>query len=483
METGIRSILGHPMQYSIRNLSVTAGSQLDGIIPLLHDISLDFVDNECIGLLGPSGAGKTQLSYALSRLNIFRGCKINCDRQSFVEGELTIDLGSIDLLEAFRSKSIGYIFQEAFSYFNPILKIKAQLEGIDAIEVNELEDLFKACGIYDVNRILSSYPHQLSGGQLQRIAIIQCLLRNPSIIIADEIESALDADNAKMMMKLLLDLKARRAFTLIWITHDQQKAQSICERIWYVEGGQLIYDGPSHKFKPIHYLYPASSSLEPGTVYIKLEHISKSFSLGRDSGKLNILDSVSLTINQNEVIGLIGSSGSGKSTLAKIIAGLISPDHGNVYIDGVEITPPRKPDKTIQYIFQDAYSSLNPSWTVQMILKEAIDAGNNAYNLKDLLNKGALDEDVLNVYPSALSGGMKQRVAILRAIAVKPRVLILDESLNAMDHALQVKILNMLMSHIKETKMSMVVVSHQENLVNAVCGRIYSLDSGILTLH
>lgn len=471
------------MRYSIRHLNVTTGDKQKDTIPLLQDINTVFQENEFIGLLGPSGAGKTQLSYALGRLNTFRGNKINCESQTYSEADQVIDLSKTDLQEGFRSKFVGYIFQEAFSYFNPVLKIKSQLEGIETTGINELEDLFKTCGLQDIDRILSSYPHQLSGGQLQRIAIIQCLLRKPSIVIADEIESALDKDNANKIMKLMLELKTTLKFSLIWVTHDQEKAKALCERIWYVEDGRLIYDGPANEFRLIKHYYPGSPSIQVGRECIRLENITKSFRPGPNDTTLNILNSVHCSIFQNEVIGLMGSSGSGKSTLARIIAGLTSPDSGKIFIDGVEIHTRRKPDKSIQYIFQDAYSALNPSWTTKMILYEAIKAGDNAYTLPDLLNKGGLSESILDLLPSALSGGMRQRIAILRAIAIRPKVLILDESLNAMDHNLQVKILNMLINHIEETKMSMIIVSHQENLVKAVSGRIFRIESGLLSLY
>lgn len=468
------------MGYTIRHLKVTVPDQDTGSTTILKDITLEIKDNEIIGLLGPSGAGKTQLSFAFGKLNTYYGGSIESNLQNYQTSGGVYELKNENELEKFRSKEIGYIFQEAFSYFNPVRKIKSQIKGIDKINLSEVKLLFEETGLEDQERIMNSYPHQLSGGQLQRLMIIQCLIRDPHLIIADEIDSALDETNALLVMDLILKLKSKRNFALLWISHDQIKAKRLCDRIWYIENGYLKYDGPADLFDPVRFEYPSIKSIHSGTELIRLEHIRKSYPA---FGVIkNILLDEFIKIQQGEIIGIIGPSGGGKSTLAKIIAGLIQPDSGKIFLDGKIVSLERKPDKNIIYLFQDVYSSLNPQLSVREILSEASDAGGNNYSLADLLKMGDLDDHVKNNKPAELSGGMRQRVAILRAIAIRPGLLILDESLNALDHELQVRILKMLEDQIVETKMSLLVISHQEDLVKAVSSKIYKVQSGKISL-
>ncbi|MEP7321955.1 MAG: ATP-binding cassette domain-containing protein [Saprospiraceae bacterium] len=468
------------MEYTIRHLKVTVPDQITGSATILKDITVEIKDNEIIGLLGPSGAGKTQLSFAFAKLNTYYGGSIQSKEQTYKTSNRDYDLNDEDELEKFRSKEIGYIFQEAFSYFNPVQKIKSQLDVVDKVKLTELKNLFEETGLEDQERIMNSYPHQLSGGQLQRLMIIQCLIRDPQLIIADEIDSALDETNALLVMDLILKLKSTRNFALLWISHDQIKAKRLCSRIWYLENGNLKYDGPADRFDPVQFDYPSIKSHHSGLELIRLERIRKSFTA---FGVIkNILLDESITIHQGEIIGIIGPSGGGKSTLAKIIAGFIHPDSGNIFIDGKIISPERIPNKRIIYLFQDVYSSLNPQLSVEDILSEALDAGGNKYSLAVLLKMGELDDNVMNNKPSELSGGMRQRVAVLRAIAIRPGLLILDESLNALDHELQIRILKMLLDQIVETKMSLLIISHQEDLVRAVSDKIYKIQSGKMSL-
>lgn len=468
------------MWYGLQHLNLSYEDQV-----ILDDMSLEVKEDEFIGVLGDSGSGKTQLSLAIGGLNRFYGAKISSQSNTFSyegkESNLTDTIAAVE----FRRLSIGYILQEAFSYFNPVLKIKQQLADKN-FNSDDIKTLLPAIGLPDIDRILNSYPHQLSGGQLQRLAIVTCMAGSPQIIVADEIESALDAENASLVFDLLLKLKKEKKFSLIWVTHDQHKAKKLCDRIWYVRAGKLEYDGPAASFIPFRVEYPTAPTDHVGGEVIRLAHINKSYvttlgSFGNKKPVENIiLNDVSWSVKKGEVIGLIGSSGSGKSTLARIVAGIEPADQGQIYIEG-NLVAVHKLNKNIIYLFQDAYSSLNPSLSCRTILGEAIAAGAGRLSISKLLSMGNLPVDILDKRPSALSGGMRQRLALLRAIACGPELLILDESLNALNTGLQVSILEMLFRFQKDTGLAILIISHQSILLTRVCHRVYKLMDGSLS--
>ncbi|MBL0113664.1 MAG: ABC transporter ATP-binding protein [Saprospiraceae bacterium] len=194
------------MWYRLQHLNLSYEDQV-----ILDDISLEVKEDEFIGVLGDSGSGKTQLSLAIGGLNRFYGAKISSQYNTFsYEGKESNLSDTIAAVE-FRRLSIGYILQEAFSYFNPVLKIKQQLADKN-FNSDDIKTLLPAIGLPDIDRILNSYPHQLSGGQLQRLAIVTCMAGSPQIIVADEIESALDAENASLVFDLCSNLKRKKNF-------------------------------------------------------------------------------------------------------------------------------------------------------------------------------------------------------------------------------------------------------------------------------
>lgn len=453
---------------------------------ILRDISLDIAPNDLIGLVGDSGAGKSQLIYSLARLNTYYGGTISCETQRFDYQGVTLDLNRPEDLNIFRKDHIGYIFQEAFSYFNPVLKLKDQLFSPGTkIAQEEVEQLMISFKLNELKRMLDSFPHQLSGGQLQRMAIVQCLVKKPKILVADEIDSAMDAKTAEQVIDMILQLKAKERFAMIWISHDQKKTKAIAQKIWAMEEGQLVYDGPAETFKIRQNIFPAKSPMK-GVEVLRLESVSKSFKQNNGffrslTNPVNLLNGVSLYLNKGEIVGLIGASGSGKSTIAKIISGLTDYELGSISLNGIQL-PKMQSDKRIIYVFQDAYSSLNPVWTVEEILQEALSIGGSTIDLNDLLQSAGLQYDIKNKTSVELSGGMRQRLALLRALVCLPEVLILDESLNAVDGVVQQAIIQMLIKHQVETKMAILIISHQAELVIGLCHRTYALGEGKLML-
>jgi len=475
--------------YTIEHLNLSFPDPDGNKKQVLTDIDISIAAQDCIGILGKSGSGKTQLVQALAGLNEYRSGEISSLSNQYIAstGEVW-NLSDKTRLLAFRKSEIGYIFQEPFSYFNPTLKMGRQLflDKSDRKSPDELPGWFVKLGLEDHQRILSSYPHQLSGGQLQRIAILSCLIRNPRIVIADEITASLDPDTSRLILKLLTDLKKDLGFALLWVTHDELEATQYCNRIWIIEQGRLIADMEAQKY-PLNKLFLDNNgrSHPRQNEILKLRHIHKSFlnagsSFGERVTKNVVLHDISFSVFKGEVLGIIGPSGGGKSTLAKIVAGMESWDQGEIYFNSKQISSGTGVSKEIIYLFQDAFSSLNPQLTCRVLLDEAWEAGQRRVDRISLLSLAQLDESLLSKKAISLSGGLRQRFALARALAVNPDILIMDESVNALDIPLQKQILDMLSQHLKTVEMTIIFISHQLDVVRKFAGRIIHLREGRL---
>lgn len=459
---------------------------------VLYDIPIDIQAGECIGILGKSGGGKTQLVLALARLNEYRGGVVSTTTNRYCDAKGNVwDLKDNTQLNAFRKTEIAYIFQEPSSYFNPTLKIGKQItlaENPKEPESATIKEWFLKVGLEDYDRIMTSYPHQLSGGQLQRLAILACLIRKPRIVVADEITASLDPQHARLILHLLVDLKKELGFSLLWVTHDESEAVQYCNRIWVVDKGKIkIYD-PVRDY-PLNTLNldHKKKRSEPGIELLKLIQINKSYLppdnrlFGRVSTGHKVLKEVSMSMGKGEILGLVGPSGGGKSTLAKIIAGIENWDQGEIFYKSERVYPGSGMNKEIIYLFQDSFSSLNPQLSCRYLLEEALKAGRNRMPVADMLALAQLDSSILDKKAISLSGGLRQRFALARALAVNPEILIMDESVNALDLPLQKQILDMLVIHQKKTQMAILFISHQDEVVRQFTTRQVRLENGVLT--
>jgi len=459
---------------------------------VLSDIRVDIRAGECIGILGKSGGGKTQLVQALARLNEYRGGVVSTTSNGYIDAKGGVwDLNDKTRLNSFRKSEIGYIFQEPSSYFNPTLKTGNQIALLDnpqQLDSTVIKGWFLKLGLEDYDRIMTSYPHQLSGGQLQRLAILACLIRNPRIVVADEITASLDPHNARLILKLLVDLKKELGFSLLWVTHDESEARQYCDRIWVVEQGKLkFYDSVRDFPLNVLTLEHKKKRSDPGIEILKLIKVNKSYMpsdnrlFGRARWGHSVLKDVSMTLVKGEILGLVGPSGGGKSTLAKIIAGIENWDQGELFYKSQPVYPGSGLNREIIYLFQDAFSSLNPQLPCRYLLEEALKAGRNTVTVSAMLALAQLDSSVLDKKAISLSGGLRQRFALARALAVNPEILIMDESVNALDLPLQKQILDMLVLHQKKTQMAVLFISHQAEVVRQFTGRQVLLENGVLT--
>ncbi len=425
--------------------------------------------------------------------------------------------------------AMAMIFQNPRAALNPIRTVGAQIS--DAIlahrrlsrheALSEALDLLRAVQIRDPERRPNAYPHELSGGMCQRVMIAIAISCSPQLLIADEPTTGIDVTTQKVVMDLLARIAAARGMAAILITHDLGLAARYCRRVVVMEQGRLVeeaepltlFHSPQHPYtKRLVAASPtASSRVEdlvvggdarplvqgkelppsaPGTPpLLDVQHIAKRF----DDGTAAVAD-FSLTMVAGESVGLVGESGSGKSTTSRVICRLIDPTEGDILFDGYSIAKipardfHRSPSrKDIQIVFQDPNDSLNPRFTafdciahplIRLLGMRSGDALRR--RVEECTERVGLPKDLLLRFPHQLSGGQKARVGIARAIACRPRLLVLDEPTAALDVSVQAVVLQLLDRLRREDNLAFLFVSHDLNVVRMMCERTIVLRGGVI---
>ena len=477
-------------------------------MPVVKGISYTVNKNEILCVVGESGSGKSVTAHALMGL--------------LPEGELRIASGEIryrdrNLAELspkewtnLRGKSFGMVFQEPMTALNPIMRIGRQVDEVlerhtdmDAGARRErVLQLFRDVLLPDPERLIDSYPFQLSGGQRQRVVIAMALALEPDILIADEPTTALDVTTQAQILTLIKDIQSRMGIGVIFITHDFGVVAEIADRIVVMRHGEVVENGtaddvlnrPSHPYTrkliaSVPHLPEGKAVAAPTQPLMVVRKLMKTF--GLDGGRRVVaLNDISLNIEQGETLGLVGESGSGKSTLGRTLIGLIHPDSGSVRIEGQELVGLSAKDwrqhrKQIQMVFQDPYASLNPRHKiVEAVAQGPIAFGENrAKALKDareLLELVGLGGDAGDRYPHQFSGGQRQRVGIARALALKPRLLIADEAVSALDVSIQAQVLELLKKISGQFDLSVLFITHDLRVAAQICDRIAVMRQGEL---
>lgn len=507
-----------------QNLSVRLNQQY-----LLQNISFQLNSNQTLAIIGESGAGKTHLCYAIMGLltKSFQidGKVLFKTQQGY---ENICEYHEIDY-QQFRKNQIAMIFQESMTSLNPLKTVQQSFQ--DILHLNQCsKKYFKSQVIqylYNVGLIthaentaqqqalLVSYPHQLSGGQKQRLLIALALAQKAKILIADEPTTALDADLAQEILRLLKRIQCQYQMSLILISHDLHLVRDFADSVLLLRSGKMIEYSPVEQIftQPQHdytkYLltlnlgYAVKPVLQDRHILLNVENLTVSYPLAKSffwqkSYYVNLFQNINVQLRQGESIGIIGQSGIGKSSFALAILGLI-PSTGLVELvldqqriafnqnKNTILAPYRR---YIQMLFQDTSSSLNPSFTVEQLILEPIlfhiqpkpNQFEQQKRLSEILSCVGLDENMKSKYPHQLSGGQKQRVALARAMILKPKIMILDEPTASLDIYHQVAILNCLRELQKTAQTSFILISHDLKVVGAFCQKIYRLSSTGLTL-
>lgn len=451
---------------TVDNLSIFRKKDKENLL-LLHPLSFTISQNERVGLVGPSGSGKSITMKAI--LGIL-------PENLFISQNTPIIFHEIG-----NSNVVSFIPQNAQLNLNPLITCGNQLlEVVNLVcklstkreKYDQCIDWLEKVGLSDAVRIFNSYPHELSGGQLQRITIAMALIQKPSLILADEPTTALDPILQHQVLTLLFTLADSIQAGVLIISHDVHLISKWTNTLIYLDKG-----------KKVDYISPYQLNL---TEQIKVDDIKETLlSIKNVSVKFKkglfrptyftALSDICLSINKGECVGVIGVSGSGKSTLAKFICGIIPHFEGTVFFTN--------PKDKVQMIFQNPFLSLNPKFRVDETLISSLKTIKNKHllnrqNLIEILDLVGLDESFLSKFPQECSGGEQQRIAIARAICVNPSLLILDESLASLDIERQFSIVNLLNELKQKLNISMLFISHDINMVMAVSDYIYVLSSG-----
>lgn len=488
----------------------------------LNGIDLVVAPGEAVGVVGESGSGKTLL--ALSILRLLEGQRFTLQGKAadlVVSGVVEFCGQNLYLLDQerlrqVRGKGISLIFQESLSSLNPVLRIGVQVaeafRAHDCVSVkaarNEGLRLLEQVGFSNSKEIAESYPHQLSGGMRQRVCIAMAIACKPKIIIADEPTTALDSTTQSHILNLLDDLRSKEKMSVILISHDLRVVSALCDRIAVMRAGKIVESATKSEFfhspasaysKGLIEAIPlpafTSQELPSQRETLALERVSLSYQkrrgfpswgswLKKRRTEISAVSDVSLRLYDGEVFGLLGESGCGKTSLGRCILRIAPRATGSIRLEGNEISglsfrgmiPFRK---RLQLIFQDPGAALNPRMTVREILDEPFlihslvpsREARSAAILK-CLKDVELGEEVLTLTPQQLSGGQKQRICIARALALKPKVLVCDEPFTALDTPLQAQMVGLLQRIQRERQMTILMISHDLNLVGVFAHRI-----------
>ncbi|MGN6305933.1 MAG: ABC transporter ATP-binding protein [Mesorhizobium sp.] len=485
----------------------------DGEREVVSDLSFTLARGETLCIAGESGSGKSMTSLAVMRLLPKPAARIAAGSIGFA-GE---DLVGLDerAMQAIRGNRIAMIFQEPMTSLNPVLSIGRQL--IEAIETHtdlsrgearrHAVEALKAVRIPEAESRLKQYPHELSGGMRQRVMIAMALALKPDVLIADEPTTALDVTVQGEVLELLRDLQRRHGTSIILITHDMGVVAEMADRVIVMRNGRMVEQGKvGDIFAAPREVYtrellaavprmgsgaaspeaaaPSESVIDDiaavRNLTVRFDRRSGFFS--RVTHRVHAVEGISFGIRPNETLALVGESGCGKSTTAKAIAGLV-PFTGSISVNGRDFTglsgeALKAVKRDVQMIFQDPYASLDPRMRVGDLVAEPMlihgigSASERRERVAALFERVGLKPDQMELYPHEFSGGQRQRVCIARALALRPKLIIADESVSALDVSVQAKVLELLKELQTEFGIAYLFISHDMAVVENISDRV-----------
>lgn len=507
---------------------------------VVNSINFEIRTNEILGIVGESGSGKSITSLALMGLLPTKNVSVSG----------SVDFKGIDLLnlssrewQNIRSKKIAMIFQEPMSALNPSMRCGKQVAEVlirheictPKLVKKEVLRLFSQVLLPDTEKIYRSYPHEISGGQMQRVMIAMAIACKPDLLIADEPTTALDVTVQKEILQLLKDIQRETKMGMLFISHDLNVISEIADKVLVLYRGDAIefgytsqiFKSPQHNYTKALLLsrpseeerlevLPTIHSLQenkfvPRQITIsqrasrhknlytqrpilEIKNLVKSYPIHQGLFKRKIdfraVNSVSFSIYPGETVGLVGESGCGKSTLAKAIMQLEPIDNGSIWYKGENVTnlkgeSLKKFRREVQLVFQNPFASLNPKMRIGNAILEPMQAhsllnshSDRVKRVKDLLELVGLNASYFTRYPHELSGGQRQRIGIARAIAVNPKVIICDESVSALDISVQAQVLNLLNNLKKEFGFSYLFISHDLAVVKYMSDQLIVMNKG-----
>ena len=495
---------------SVNGLDVVARTDA-GDTPLVEGLTFDLRRGETLCIAGESGSGKSITSLAI--MGLLPQPAVRISGGSILFGGR--DLATLDeaAMRRIRGDRIAMIFQEPMTSLNPVLSIGRQL--IEAIEAHtslprgaareRAIEALDAVRIPQAETRLKQYPHELSGGMRQRVMIAMALALRPDVLIADEPTTALDVTVQGEVLELLRDLKNDFGTSIILITHDMGVVAEMADRVIVMQKGRMIESGavgplfalPSQDYtrallEAVPRLgagmaKPAGERAAPAGNVVDVEHLTVGFDIrggifGRATHRVHAVENVSFTIRDRETFSLVGESGCGKSTIAKALAGLV-PFTGDIRLGGTSIAGLdrhglKRVRRDIQMIFQDPFASLDPRMRVGDLVGEPLiihgiaTPSERSERVAALFDRVGLSPDQMERYPHEFSGGQRQRICIARALALRPKLIIADESVSALDVSVQARVLELLKELQAEFGIAYLFISHDMAVVENISDRV-----------
>ena len=467
------------------------------------DLSLTIERGDRFGIIGESGSGKSLTALAIADL---------LPETAEVSGALRFDGSALPVDEVamarLRGKRIGMVFQEPMTALNPLMTVGEQIEeaialaGLAEAADVALPDLLGEVGLDPAHA--GRFPHQLSGGQRQRAMIAMALASQPDLVIADEPTSALDVITQRTVLDLISEICARRHMTLLFISHDLRAVAALCSHVAVMRAGQIVEQGETKALiaaPKADYTRRLLGATRMGKLtaparaadvpLLRVEGVSRiyrqgGFWLWRDAPVKAVTD-VSFSIDAGECVALVGPSGCGKTTLARMIVGLDSASAGQMRLDGTAYHGRDLPPLLragLSLVFQDPFSSFDPRMSVGQSLAEPLHLLGRMTDeerdtrLKEAIEDVGLDASMLARFPHEFSGGQRQRLAIARSLVTRPRLVVLDEPVSALDVSLRGEVLALLARLRAEHGLSYLIISHDLDMVAAMADRVLVMEAG-----
>ncbi|TBB78031.1 ABC transporter ATP-binding protein [Rhizobium ruizarguesonis] len=495
-----------PELLSVRNLKIEATSYPPGEPPkrvtIVDGVSFDLKKGKVLGLIGESGAGKSTIG--LSALAYGRGGAEITGGEVLLDGDNILALGKNGIRQI-RGARVCYVAQSAAAAFNPAHRLGDQVieasvkHGLmtkDKARARALY-LFGVLGLPNPETFGERFPHQVSGGQLQRAMTAMALCSNPELIVFDEPTTALDVTTQIDVLAAIKHAIEETHTAALYITHDLAVVAQISDDIMVLRYGrqveygsvQQIIEAPREDYTRalvnVRQAYREEAA-DQSAALLKVENVSAEYSNG-----FKVLHDVTLHVPRGQTLAVVGESGSGKSTLARVITGLLPPSSGRVVFDGKPLmsglkSRPNDDLRRIQLIYQMADTAMNPRQTVRDIIGRPLTfyyglrGAEKTARVKELLDQIEMGKGFVDRYPAELSGGQKQRVAIARALAAKPELILCDEPTSALDPLVAEGILKLLLRLQEEEQLSYVFITHDIAIVRAIADSVAVMHRGKL---
>ena len=504
-----------PLLLEVDQLQIDARKDDGSLLPIVKGVSFNVNRGEVVALIGESGSGKTTI--ALSALGYTKPGLEFTGGEVRLEGQDVITMPSEEKRQL-RGERVAYLAQSAAATFNPALTIGEQVTESAVLHghFNQEEATQRAVSLYhalelpDPERLGKRYPHQVSGGQLQRLMAAMALCSKPDLLVLDEPTTALDVTTQIEVLKSFKSVIKQEGSSAIYVTHDLSVVAQIADHIIVLYAGEIqehgnagqVINQPSHDYTrrlmaAVRPLPAAGQGDETSgehrrdTPALEVKNIIAGYGRKQADGTpaITVLRDVHMTIERGHTVGIIGESGCGKSTLARVMSGLLPASKGEVLLDGEALQPDlrkrsRNQLQKIQFVFQMADTALNPRQRIDQILGRPLEfylglkGQEKRRRIAELLQMVELPQEFAGRYPEELSGGQKQRVNLARALAASPEVLLCDEVISALDTIVGANIIELLKRLRKQTGVSFVFISHDLSTVASFADEIVVLYAG-----